>query len=136
ERFIRLRESFWLTMFREAGEAGQSLIFTFCPEVTVAAEFPQHARRAVEVAGGELLLARLTVATEEQERRIENADRLGFGKLRSLELLRRISGELLACEAAMPAAALTIDTGLVAPATAARMMIEAFGLPSIGAESS
>jgi len=133
ERFIKLRENFWLTMFREAGEAGQSVIFTFCPEATVAPDFADRAKRTVESVGGELLLVRLALTIEEQERRIENDDRLGFGKLRSPDLLRRIRGELLACEAAMPQAALTIDTGLVEPAVAAQMIVKTFALPLSGA---
>jgi hypothetical protein len=120
-------------MFREAGEAGQSVIFTFCPEATVAADFADRAKRTVESVGGELLLVRLALTIEEQERRIENDDRLGFGKLRSLDLLRRIRGELLACEAAMPQAALTIDTGLVEAAVAAQMIVKTFALPLSGA---
>jgi hypothetical protein len=129
ERFIRLRETFWLTMFREAGEARQSLIFTFCPEATVAPDFPDRVKHAVETVGGELLLVRLALTTEEQERRIGNDDRLGFGKLRSVDLLRRIRGELLRCEAAMPQAALTVNTGLVEPTIAARMIVKSFDLP-------
>jgi hypothetical protein len=137
ERFIRLRETFWLTMFREASEAGQSLLFTFCPEATVTPAFPDRVRGTVEAVGGELLLVRLALTTEEQERRIGNDDRIGFGKLRSLDLLRRIRGELLACEAAMPPAALTIDTGLVEPAAAAQLIAQTFGLPfsSVGAQN-
>jgi hypothetical protein len=130
ERFIRLRETFWLTMFREAGEARQSLIFTFCPEATVAPDFPGRVGSTIETVGGELLLVRLTLTTEEQERRIGNDDRLGFGKLRSVDLLRRIRSQLSACEAAMPQAALTIDTALIEPAIAARMIVESFDLPA------
>jgi hypothetical protein len=69
------------------------------------------------------------LTTEEQERRIGNDDRLGFGKLRSVDLLRRIRGELLRCEAAMPQAALTVNTGLVEPTIAARMIVKSFDLP-------
>jgi hypothetical protein len=129
DRFTRLREEFWLTMFREAGEAGQSIIFTFCPEATVAPDFPDRVRHAIESVGGELLLVRLTLPTEEQERRIGNADRAEFGKLLSLDLLRQIRGELSECEAAMPPAALTIDTALVEPYAAAKMIANTLGLP-------
>ncbi len=128
DRFIRLRETFWLMMFREAGEAGQSIVFTFCPEPTVAADFPDRVRKTIEGAGGELLLVRLTLPTAEQERRIGNADRGEFGKLRSLDLLRQIRGALSECEAAMPASALTIDTALVEPHTAAEMIASVFSL--------
>jgi hypothetical protein len=129
DRFARLREMFWLTMFREAGEAGQSIVFTFCPEPTVPPGFPDRVRNTIESVGGELLLVRLTLSTEEQERRIGNADRGEFGKLRSLGLLRQIRGELSECEAAMPPAALTIDTALLEPLAAAEMIANAFSLP-------
>jgi hypothetical protein len=129
EPFARLREQFSLSMFHEAGEAGRSIIFTFCPEATVASDFPDRARSIIESAGGELLFARLTLPIEEQERRIANTDRAEFGKLRSLDLLRRIRRELLECEAAMPPAVLTIDTALVAPMSAAALIADTFGLP-------
>ncbi len=129
DRFVRLRETFWLTMFREAGEAGQSIVFTFCPEPTVAPGLPDRVRMTIESAGGELLLVRLTVPSEEQERRIGNADRGEFGKLRSLDLLRQIRRELSECEAAMPPAALTIDTALIEPRAAAEVIAKAFSLP-------
>jgi hypothetical protein len=128
DSFARLREAFWLSVFHEAAEAGRSIVFTFCPEATVAPDFPGRARITIESVGGELLLVRLTLPIEEQERRIENADRTAFGKLRSLDLLRRIRRELLECEAAMPPAALTIDTAAVAPTTAARMIADTFAL--------
>jgi hypothetical protein len=131
DRFTRLRELFWLTMFREAAEAGTSIIFTFAPEATVAADFPARARTAIAAFGGELLLVRLTLPVDEQERRIANADRAAFGKLRSLGLLRQLRDQFTACEAAMPSPALTIDTVLTEPAAAARMIVGAFGLPLV-----
>jgi hypothetical protein len=80
DRFIRLREVFWLAMFREAAEAGQSIIFTFAPEATVAPDFPHRARKTIEAFGGELIIVRLTLPVDEQERRIGNAGRSEFGK--------------------------------------------------------
>ena len=44
ERFVKLREQFWLAMFREAAEAGRSIIFTFAPEASVAPDFPEVRR--------------------------------------------------------------------------------------------
>lgn len=41
DRFIRPRETFSLTMFREEAEASRSIIFTFAPEATVAHDFPE-----------------------------------------------------------------------------------------------
>src|SRR6266446_1998140 len=110
ERFIKLREQFWLTMLREAAEAGRSTIFTFAPEASVALDFPERAKQQIESAGGRVHFVRLLVSPEEQERRIGNPDRAEFGKLRSLELLRQLQPQFEECEAAMPAPTLTIDT--------------------------
>lgn len=133
DRFIRLREKFWLTMFREAAEAGQTMIFTFAPEATVAPDFPDRTRTTVEAFGGEVLFVRLTLPADEQERRIDNASRSEFGKLRSLGLLRQLRDQFTACESAMPSAALTIDTVLVEPGAAAQMIADRFGPPVGGA---
>ena len=120
ERFVKLREQFWLAMFREAAEEGHSLIFTFAPEASVAADFPDRARQAVEAAGGEIIFVRLTLSRDEQERRIGNPDRAAFRKLRSLDLLRELRDQFTASEAAMPPAALTIDTGATKSTAASR----------------
>src|SRR5215470_2116203 len=108
--FVKLREQFWLAMFHEAAEAGHSLIFTFAPEASVAPDFSDRTRQAVEAAGGEIIFVRLTLSRHEQERRIGNPDRAAFSKLRSLDLLRELRDEFMASEAAMPPAAFTIDT--------------------------
>jgi len=81
ERFVELREQFWLAMFHEAAEAGHSLIFTFAPEASGALDFPDRARQAVEVAGGEIIFVRLTLSRDEQERRIGNPDRDRLGRV-------------------------------------------------------
>jgi len=47
KEFIRLRERFWLETISTAAEAGQSLIFTFAPEPTVADDFPDRMSRLV-----------------------------------------------------------------------------------------
>jgi hypothetical protein len=70
ERFIRLREQFWLTMLREAAEAGRSTILTFAPEPTVPPDFPARAKGQVEAAGGEVHFVRLVASLEERERRL------------------------------------------------------------------
>ena len=128
EPFIRLREQFWLSVFREAAEAGRSLIFTFAPEGSVAPGFPDRALTAIAPFGGEMPMVRLAVPVDEQERRIDNESRRAFGKLRSLELLRQLRDDFTAAEAAMPPADLTIDTTVVQPAEAARMIGERLGL--------
>ena len=128
ERFVKLREQFWLAMFHEAAEAGHSLIFTFAPEASVAPDFPDRARQAVEAAGGEIIFVRLTLSRDEQERRIGNPDRAAFGKLRSLDVLRELQDQFTASEAAMPPAAFTIDTGATKPTAASRLIADRFNM--------
>jgi len=126
ERFVKLREQFWLAMFREAAGAGHSLIFTFAPEASVAPDFPDRARQTVEAAGGEIIFVRLTLSRDEQERRIGNPDRAAFGKLRSLDLLRELRDQFTASEAEMPRAAFTLDTGATKPIAASRLIADRF----------
>jgi hypothetical protein len=128
ERFVKLREQFWLAMFHEVAEAGRSLIFTFTPEASVAPGFPDRARQVVETGGGEIIFVRLTVSPDEQERRLGNPDRAAFGKLRSLDILRELRDQFAASEAAMPAGALTIHTGATKPTAASRLIADRFNL--------
>jgi len=117
--FVRLREQFWLETFEAAAREDRSLIFTFAPEPTVAADFPQRVRALVEELGGSVAFVALTVDPAEQERRIGAASRFEFGKLTSLDLLRQLRPEFDAAMAAMPAPLLTVDTGAVTAREAA-----------------
>lgn len=118
--FVKLRECFWLDVFAEAASAGRSLIFTYAPEGTVAADFVPRVVSLVEAAGGEVRFVRLTVSDEEQEQRISGADRAQHGKLTSRELLRELRSGFKAAEAAMPQADVTIDSEAMSPEAAAR----------------
>jgi hypothetical protein len=106
---------FWLAMFREAAETGGSIIFTFTPDATVGPDFLDLARKTVEDIGGEYIAIRFTRSLDQQERRIANADRSNSGKLRSVVLLCELRQQFIECAAAMPSAALTVDTSLVEP---------------------
>jgi len=117
--FARLRECWWLEMIEAAVRAGQSLIFTFAPEPSVAADFPQRMKAIVAAAGGDVLFVRLAITPEEQDRRIASADRAAFGKLRDRELLRTLRPQFEACLAAMPEPAITIETDSISPEDAA-----------------
>lgn len=128
ERFIRLRERMWLDMMREAAEDGRSLIFTFAPEPSVAQGFAERVAALVEAAGGSTAFVQLRVSQATQEERLTAASRAEFGKLRSLDLLRELRPQFAACEAAMPPAQVVIDTGMLAPAAAARKIAEALRL--------
>lgn len=129
EPFVDLRERFWLDVFRAAAADGRSLIFTFAPEGSVAADFPERAAEVVQAAGGQVRFFALTVSPDEQERRIANVDRGAFGKLRSTDLLRELRDQFAACMAAMPEPLLTIDTDSTTPADAADRIVS--GLESV-----
>ncbi|MEQ8558397.1 MAG: AAA family ATPase [Henriciella sp.] len=118
ENFVRLREQFWIEIFRAAAEEGRSLIFTFQPEPSVAADFPKRVAALHSKAGGETLFIRLRLSLEEQLNRIDSVDRARFGKLRDRTLLLDLHEQFTACEAAMPEPRLTIDTGDVSAETA------------------
>jgi hypothetical protein len=122
-QFIRLREDYWLAMFRAAAADDRSLIFTFAPEPTVAADFPARVAQIIEQVGGRIFFVALNLEVAEQERRLIRADRASFGKLRSVDILREIRDDCSACMAAMPNPALTLRTDLMASDSAAEAVI-------------
>jgi hypothetical protein len=119
QEFIRLRERFWIETISTATEVGQSLIFTFAPEPTVADDFPGRVSRLVEANGGEVIFVALDVEPEEQERRLVNPARMAFGKLRSPEILQGLRSSMAACMQTMPQPAMRVDTGATTPEQAA-----------------
>lgn len=123
--FVKLREQFWLGVFAEAARSGRSLIFTFAPEPTVEPGFAERASELVRAAGGEVMFVALTLPREEQERRLTAPDRSAFGKLQSIDLLRRLGDVFAASVAEMPTPALTLDTAAVQPAEAAEAIVGA-----------
>ena len=129
--FVRLREQFWLETFGAAAEAGRSLIFTFAPEETVLAEFPDRVVSHVGVRGGRVRFAELVLSPAEQERRIENADRQQFRKLASVSTLRRLRAAATS-STERPPTELTIDTEVTTPVDAARLLRETFDVASEG----
>ena len=123
DAFVTLRERFWLDVFSQAAAEGRSLIFTFAPEPTVAADFPERVRALVEAAGGQVVFIALNLPPEVQEHRLTDPSRAAFGKLRSLELLRQLRDAFTQSMAAMPPPAITIDTSRQTPAEAARTIL-------------
>jgi hypothetical protein len=122
EPFVRLRERFWLETIEAAAKAGRGLIFTFAPEPSVAADFPERVRALVERHGGEVVFVALEISPKEQERRLVAPSRAAFGKLQALEILRQFTPGFDACLAAMPAPALRIDADSTPPDEAAAMI--------------
>jgi hypothetical protein len=130
EPFIALREQVWLSVFREAAKRDISLVFTFAPERTVSPPFVQQTIAAVESAGGEVLFVRLTCPMDEIERRVTDAARGGFGKLRSLDQFRELVRSGAFAYPALPDTGLTIDTSVTTAHAAAVAIRDYFLLPS------
>jgi hypothetical protein len=121
--FVRLREQFWMDVFKAAVAEDRSLIFTFQPEGSVSPDFAQRVADLVRGGGGEALLVHLKLSADGQMARIANADRAAFGKLQDRELLAKLQAEFEASERAMPAADLVIDTETVAAEAAAALIV-------------
>jgi hypothetical protein len=119
QAFVLLREELWLRIIGEAAREGRSLIFTFAPESTVDPGFPARVQGLVEAAGGRVLFVALQVAPDEQETRLTDPSRSGFGKMQSVDLLRSLRDDFARSMAAMPPADLTIDTRALTPREAA-----------------
>ena len=121
ESFVRLREEMWLAVFREAAETGVSLIFTFAPERTVRESFVSEAISAVEGGGGRVIFVEITCTPEELDRRVEDASRAEFEKLRSKALFQDLRASGAFDYPKLPAD-LTVDTSLLTPQEAAGLI--------------
>jgi hypothetical protein len=127
-QFIRLRETMWLNVFREAARAGKSIIFTFVPEKTVTDSFVHEALKLVPAEGGRVLFVELTCPPSVQEDRIEAASRAEFGKIRSIQVLRDLRQSGAFDVGALPDSGLKIDTSKIGAADSARTIAKFFGL--------
>ena len=116
-------------MIRAAVAENRSLIFTFQPEPSVSPGFPEQVAGIVQAGGGETIFVQLRLDLAGQISRIANDDRARFGKLRDTALLEQLHADFAACEAAMPASALIIDTASTAPADAAARIIALLTAP-------
>jgi hypothetical protein len=121
--FVRLRERFWMDVFEAAVAEDRSLIFTFQPEGSVSPGFAQGVVDLVHGAGGKVLLVHLKLSADGQMGRISNADRASFGKLRDRALLAQLQAGFEACERAMPAPDLVIDTAKVSADEASALIV-------------
>ena len=129
--FVELREEIWLAVFeRAARERLPGLIFTFAPEKTVRPRFLANATGAVASAGGTVDFVELACSMPELKRRLGDPLRSRHGKLTSVPLFERLLAEGAFDTLAMPAPAVTIDTGACSPAQAAVQIQHALGLPA------
>jgi hypothetical protein len=126
--FVELREKMWMDVFAAAAAERRSMIFTFHPEASVAADFPARAVALVEAAGGRVDFVALSCAEDVIETRIEAPSRQSSGKLSSLALYHELSAKGAFVYPPMPPAAIDIDTGAVDPADAAQRIRETLGL--------
>lgn len=129
--FVGLRERMWLDVFAAAADEDRSLIFTFHPEASVAPDFPQRAAALVAGAGGRVDFVALTCSSAIVAARVEAPSRQASGKLSSLALLRDLEAAGAFAYPPLPPAAVTVDTGTVAPRAAAERIADALGLDAL-----
>jgi chloramphenicol 3-O-phosphotransferase len=98
----------------------------------VHGSFIENMVDAVEAAGGTVRFVELTCPTEELERRIGDASRAEFGKLRSLDLFRTLRQEGAFAYPKLPDSGLCIDTSQMSPQEAAHTICNFFSLEKHG----
>lgn len=119
-----------MAVFEEAARARISLVFTFvyaCPEDT---PFVERVCELVEGLGGRILLARLSCAREELERRLPHPERARVGKLASLDTLREVTSRYDIFSPIPGRESLEIDNTSLAPAEVAGLIISHYHLPA------
>ena len=109
---------------------GLIFTFTFTPERTVRPDFVSAVVSATESAGGRVLFVWLICPEDELEKRMENEARAEFGKLRSLDMYRRLRDEDSFAYPPLPDSGLTIDTSETEPVESARRIVDHFSLSS------
>ena len=105
EPFIRLREDLWLAAVDAAIAAKlPGIILTFAPESTVTDGFLPNLRQR-----GSLRLVELRCSNTEIERRMRDASRQKFGKLRDPDFYRELDRQGVFSKPVMPPADIVID---------------------------
>ncbi len=126
--FVELRESVWLDVFVRASAAGvPGLIFTFNPENSVRQAFIDRLVADARARDDELHFIELTCSPADAETRLVAQSRLNTGKLTSLELYRKLTSEGAFDRPHLPPPELSIDTGTLPAAEAARQIWRRLG---------
>jgi uncharacterized protein (DUF2336 family) len=121
--FVALRERLWLEVVDAALAANlPGLILTFAPERTVPQSFLDELRAHAESGGGTLRLVELRCAPAALDRRIEDASREHFGKLRDAKRYHEMEAAGVFTRPIMPPAEMVVETTAVTPAEAARQI--------------
>jgi hypothetical protein len=108
--FNNMRATLWLTAFTEAANAGRSFIFTFHPETSVDPILVKRMVTAVESAGGKVHFVELTCPSATILKRISNASRARFGKLRDPDFYQALEQRGAFEFPALPTPIVAIDT--------------------------
>ncbi len=123
--FIELREQIWLSVFDQASRAHlPGLIFTFAPEPTVRPTFIPALLEQVSRNGDHIHFIELTCPLDELRPRLDAPSRREFGKLTSLSLFDTLHRSRAFDATNMPPPALTLDTSLMSPETAANAIAQ------------
>jgi hypothetical protein len=134
--FLQLMETVRLSSFEAAARARvPGLVFTFVYAAPEDDGFVRKTIDAVEGHGGELAFVRLHCDAATNERRVVGEDRQRFGKITSVDTLRRMlaSGKL---GAVVPFRdSLEIDTSALEPDAVAWRIVRHFSLPTAVASS-
>ena len=125
EEFCQLRESIWLQSFATASAAGQSFVFTFHPEASVAPDLVARLQACVEENGGRVQYIELDSKTETLISRMGNADRKRFGKLNDRDLFRSLLEQGSFDYPPLPAPLLSVQTDRNSPNDAASQIVAA-----------
>jgi len=126
--FCQLRERIWLQSFAAASAAGQSFIFTFHPEASVAPDLVSRLQACVEENGGQVQYIELDCGTETLLNRLGNEDRQKFGKLSDRALFSSLQEQGSFDYPSLPAPLLKIQTDQVSAEAAASQIMAAVKL--------
>lgn len=129
EPFGRLVGQIRLDVIGEAARQQiEGVIFTFVYAHPGDAAFVERVCAAVEPHGGRVCLVQLVCDKNSLERRVVDEERARRGKVATLELLREILGRHDVFSAVPGRGSLSIDNTDLAPAEAARLIIEHYCL--------
>ena len=108
--FNAMRAAGWRTAFSEAAKAGQSFIFTFHPEASVAPGLIRQMIASVEESGGTVHFIELLCSTQAAVQRIANPGRTRFGKLADPALFLELEKQGAFKFPPLPTPLLKVDT--------------------------
>ena len=123
--FNAVRAAVWRTAFSEAAAAGQSFIFTFHPEASVARSLVNEMIESVESRGGTVIFVELKCSPATILARLQENSRTRFGKLTDPALYQELEKKGAFDFPALPLAHVTVHTDEMPPRDAARAIHDA-----------